>query len=276
MKNLLILTLLFMSTKCAGSPHFDTLNIALKTCKTKADLIKKCSSKLGDFNIKFREDKFKRDLDFNFRHSVYEIEINYKVKLKDKYDYHVFLNTFALYLVLNEEDSIVLGVIQELRGYEKIEKTDIFCLNTYQIDNYLNQHEAFYKVKKSKVEFINQLTRLIIYGFGCGNSSSFYPPEAKKMIHYVRKKGYKKLSNWLKEINPELQAYAIEGILILANKGIKIKENDELIIQHLIKRNSTINNCSGCEFGTTTIEDVLKMVKWDEKRYINREKIIDK
>jgi hypothetical protein len=272
MKKLLTIILLSISASCMASPHFDTLNVALKICKTKADLIKKCNSKLGDFNTKFREDWLVRNLDFNCRHSINAIEINYKLDLKDKYKYHLISRTFILYLVLNSEDSIVLGVIQEQissePANEKIERTDIFCLNSYQVDLYLNQHEAFYKVKKSKTEFINQLTGLIIYGFGCSNGSGFYPPEALKMIGYVRKNKYKKLSNWLKEINPELQTYGVEGLMILANRGTKIKPDDALIIEHLRKRSSKINHCSGCAFGiTTTIEEVLKMVEWDEKRY---------
>jgi hypothetical protein len=275
MKKILTITLLFFCSNCLASPYFDTLNLALKTCRTKADLIKRCNTKLGKFDTKIGQEWFGRNLDFNYRQSVYVIGIEYKYYLKDEKKYRIHSKSFAIYLVLNSEDSIIIGVVREViswePGFEKIEKSDVFCLNLLQLDDYLTQHEQLYKMKKNKTEFINQITGLIIYGFGCSNGGGYYSPEAIKMIKYVRKNKYKKLSNWLKEINPELQVYAIEGLMMLANRGIKIKPNDALIIQHLKDRNSKINYCSGCAYGlTTTIEDVLKMIEWDEKRIVFR------
>jgi hypothetical protein len=203
---------------------------------------------------------------FNCTQSIYQIEFNEKIYGKDTNDYNIYLTRFAIYVTLNLEDSIILGVIQKIIHREECERTDIFCLNTYQIVHYLNQHEILYKTKKGRIEFINQLTGLVIYGFSCSWGGMYNPPEAIKMIDYVRSKNYKELSNWLNGINPELQAYAIEGLMMLKKKGIIIKSNDEFIIQHLIKRNSRINHCSGCSYGfTITIEDALKYIELHEK-----------
>jgi hypothetical protein len=80
-----------------ASPSFDTLNLVLKTCKTKADFIQKCNSKLAIFSTKIYQPKLIRDLDFNCTQSIYQIEFNEKIYGKDTNDYNIYLTRFAIY-----------------------------------------------------------------------------------------------------------------------------------------------------------------------------------
>jgi hypothetical protein len=267
MTYLLVLIPFLFSSNCMASAYFDTLNLVLKTCKTKADLIQKCNAKLAVVNTKIHGAKLERYLDFGCTQSLYNIEFHEQVYSKDTNDEGIYLRNFAIYVTLNLEDSIVLGILRQFIHREDCDREAIFCSNTYQIDRYLNQHEVLYKTQKSRTEFTNQLTGLIDFGFACG-WGGHKPPKAAEMVGFVHNRKYRELSNWLKGINPELQAYAIVGLMALRDSGIKIEPNDELIIYHLAERNSTINSCAGCAYGmSTTIEDVLKSIEW-YKRYV--------
>ncbi len=253
MRNLIFILTFLTGANCFASSHFDILKDTFSTFATLTQFKSKLEIKFNDFRLSRKNVRLLRPLDFGFSQTVFEIEISY-----DKSSF----KEFKVFLV-SSYDSIILGTIQELDYYKKIKKSENFLASDRHIDNYLKEHKAKYGLQLSSKDFISQLTELIIYGFGCSEAGEYYPPEAKQMIAFVKNQSYDNLAKWLRQISPELQAYAIDGLLQLEKKGFKTKQEDKIIIQYLKKRNSDIYYCSGCFYGiTTTIDEIIK---WKQK-----------
>lgn len=245
--------ILLTGTNCFASSHFDILKDTFSTFVTLTQFKSKLETKFNDFRLSRKNERLSRPLDFGFSQTVFEIEISY-----DK----SYVKEFRVFLVTSN-DSIVLGNIQELDYYDKVKKSENYITVNQKITNYLNQHKEKYGLELSLKDFFRQLTELIIYGFGCSEGGEYYPPEAKQMKDFVNTQNYDKLARWLRQISPELQAYAVDGLFQLASKGIATKQVDKELIQYLKKRNSDVYHCSGCIYGiTTTIEEILK---WKQK-----------
>lgn len=190
-----------------------------------------------------------RPLDFGFKQHVFELELNYGQSYYEEY---------VVYLV-SKNDTIILGSLQELNYHHKVKRYNKFINNSELIGKYLKKHEATYGNKLNHKDFITQLTELIIYGFGCSDGGGFYPKEAKSMLAFVENKNTKNLTSWLRQISPELQAYAIDGLYQLQKRGIEISNANNQLVQHIKSRNTEIYHCSGCLYGlTTTIDKIIE------------------
>ena len=185
-----------------------------------------------------------RKLDNDFSQMIYGFSIQYKEEGYDEY--------FKIYIVTDQNNKIVFGKLEEFEYPEKIIKDEIFNIQENHIEYYLINHQKIYNLKLDKKDFIEQVETLILFGFGCSSGLDYYPKEAKKMAKLVDKKDYEELAIWLRQINPEIQAYGLNGLIQLENKGIRINPEDSKIIEHLKKKNTPINNCSGCLYGLKT------------------------
>lgn len=241
----LLITILTLSigTNCFAFSHFDILRDTFQQGFTLKEFEVKLSSKFQDFKLRRQNNIIARKLDFGFSQQVYDVQINYNGN---------YLKFFQFFLVINSNDSIILGTLQELDYYGKTKKSENYIENDSQIASYLAKHKINYNTNLSKKELITQLTELIIYGFGCSDGGGYNPPKAKEMISYLKKKNYNRLSGWLRQISPELQAYAVHGLLQLHKKGVQIKQSDKDLIEQLKQRNSDIYHCSGCLYGLST------------------------
>lgn len=248
---LLILTLfIFPLSICCASSQFEVLKDSFSVCLTLTEFEAKLEDNFNDFKISRANDRLTRNLDFGFSQIVYEIQTSYKVNA---------VKYFRVFLIITKEDSIVLGNLQELDYVDNIDKAENYIILRKEINNYLTQHKIKYGLALSETEFIKQLTELLIYGFGCSEGGVYFPPEAIKMLDYVENNNYKKLAEWLRQINPELQAYAIDGLTLLEKKGMLTEGNEKELILNLVKRNSKIYHCSGCIYGiSTTLDEIIK------------------
>jgi hypothetical protein len=116
----------------------------------------------------------------------------------------------------------------------------------------LTQYNSFYDAYFRFPEFIKELTRDLYFSLGCGETGGDLPPQAKQMVKWVEAGKIGKLVEWLKSPNFELQAYAVQGLMLIQKKGIQLEQKVIDAIDHLKKRNSIILHCSGCIMGLQT------------------------
>jgi len=78
------------------------------------------------------------------------------------------------------------------------------------------------------------------------------------MQSLVKNQKYTQLAGQLRQISPELQAYALTGLLELKNQGVPLQEKELVIIDRLEKRDAPIYHCAGCIYGlTTTVKEII-------------------
>ena len=255
-KLFLCLFVIFIETSCFATSNFDILKSNFEKCVTKKDFLKCLDIKYDSFEIINKYPILSRNIDFGYYHTAYKLQIGF-----DFQPGRFFCETFRIYLVTDSTDRIIFGMIQKLEGNQiEVAKSEIFRSNDIQIVNYLKSHKSFYKSLKTKEDFIKQFTELEIYGVACG-IGGVAPSRAKQMKEFIQNENSEKLSSWLRELNPELQAYAIKGLLTLKRAGIHIKQDDLNIIEYLSVRNSNVYNCRGCSIGsTTTIKEIINQI----------------
>jgi hypothetical protein len=175
--------------------------------------------------------------------------------------------------VLSEKKQIISIKLFELTHSKAGEQyhTLYTWLDTTVWKHYFDKHFRRYGVKLT----VNDVTllpfRLYKYGYDCGRNT---PNLYTKMRRLVRQRDEYTLQKWLRSMNVELQAYAIEGLARLQHPA-KIKQNrlmelpqytvkhklsekflwkvsDTQLMQWLKLKNTLIYHCNGC-FGMSLI-----------------------
>lgn len=182
-----------------------------------------------------------RPFDFGYTYAVWECEF---------IDGNYFVD-FRLTLIL-EEDSIVYGEIGQKKKNRYWVVQGYFPMHQQRIQNLLAQYNSFYDTNYRLPEFIKELMHDFYYSLGCGETGSDLPLQAKQMLRWVETGNLRKLVEWVKSPNFELQAYAVEGLIRIRKKGIQLDKKVLEMIDHLKKRNSIILHCSGCIYGLQT------------------------
>ncbi len=144
-------------------------------------------------------------------------------------------------------------------------------LDATRWEHYFDQHFRRYGYKLTADDASLLPFRLYKYGNDCGRST---PSLYTKMRQLVRQQDEYTLQKWLRSMNVELQAYAIEGLARLKHPA-KIKRNrlmelpqyaakhklskkflwrqsDTQLIQGLKLKNTLVYHCNGC-FGMSLI-----------------------
>lgn len=224
----------------AGS-RFDTLRAVFAKCQTKADFDSSLHQTFSEFRVEHSGETFTRDIDFGHRQSAYHLMIFYGKNHVEEY---------RAYLILDSLGTIVLGTLQLLAEENRVLKGEQFNLDRKWLSKYTKRHCALYGVSLNEAEVIEQLTQLIVYGSDCGFSGGG-PPYGKKMKSFVESSDIEHLSQWLRQVNAELQAFGAIGLLQIQEKGVQLPKEDMEIIQHLKQRNSEIYSCGGCIYGLT-------------------------
>ncbi len=247
MRNLIIITVLSLSTisgYCYANDFFKDLNDSFSKVSTLLEFETRLNDKYENFRIsKINNILNNRNLDFQFKQSIYQIEIRFDKSRFEKY--RVF--------IITKNDSIVLGKLEKF--YSK--QQSYFSTNLDEIKKYIEFHNSKYKTNLNEKDFKNQLSELLVFSLGCGIDGKNFSKEHFKMMKFVEKKNYKKLSEWLCQINPEIQAYGIEGLYRLQKTGIKIKPSDMELIESFKSRSIVIYGCSGCITGDYILIDEI-------------------
>lgn len=152
-------------------------------------------------------------------------------------------------------------------------------------EHYFDKHFEHYGVKLTTNDSTLLPFRLYKYGYDCGRST---PNLYTKMKRLVRQHDEYTLQKWLRSMNVELQAYAIEGLARLRHPA-KIKQSqlvelpqyavehklsekflwrvsDTKLIQWLQLQNTFIYHCVGC-FGMNHLpmSDLIEKMGFDKK-----------
>lgn len=245
MRNLKVILILFFSIVASSTyanDFFKVLNNSFSEASTMAEFEAKLNQSYEGFRI---ADKYKiidgRNLDFRFKQSVYSIQIQFE---KSR------IQSFDIYLV-TREDSIVMGKLKKQHSKQK----SYFSIDENEIKNYVELHNSKYDANLSINDFKSQLSELLVYTLGCGIDGKDYSKEHQKMMKSVKNKNYNKLSEWLRQISPEIQAYAIEGLYRLQKSGIKIKPSELELIDSIKNRLPFVYGCWGCTTGEYILID---------------------
>jgi len=79
-------------------------------------------------------------------------------------------------------------------------------------------------------------------------------PDGRQQIdQWVRNKNKNALLNWLKSTNTEKQIYAVDGLSQLKKLGVKIADEELLIMKFVTTKSGTIRVCSGCIYSPDDI-----------------------
>jgi hypothetical protein len=174
----------------------------------------------GDSKKWYFRYQVRRNLDFNGEQLVLGV-----ITKGFYFDFHLLIR-----------NDTILGV-RALNGgkiyYEKIFQ-DKF--NSYQ-----KEHERFYGVNlKSYGEDFSPFN-FHYYGTCMGLHQSLLK-YCDLMVRYYKNGNKRKLIKWLKSMNPELQAYAVQGLYYLEkHKGARLTEEEQRIILHIKKRTSSVH-----------------------------------
>lgn len=99
-----------------------------------------------------------------------------------------------------------------------------------------------------------------VYGEHCGFAG--INPEGRQQIdRWVKNKDKGELLNWLKSTNTEKQLYAADGLYQLQKLGIKITDEELLILKLVTTKKGTVNVCSGCIYSQGNISTVAAEFK---------------
>ncbi len=232
MKNLFIILLLSNLYNVYSQTGFDGLNNNIQNKKTIIELSKLKSEKFESLSILTIQNEVERKIDFGFiHHRILVITHN-------DGDFRVD--------IISENNIIKFGLISVLSWKdEQPEKYKIINHSDSFIKNYLKKHNIFYKSDLKEEDFIEQLNNEYIIGFGCGIVGMDIPKKSELFKKYIKQKNRKRLNNWLRSFSPELQTLGAMGIVELKS----ISEDELRVMEHLNKRNTSINTCMGCLYG---------------------------
>ena len=114
---------------------------------------------------------------------------------------------------------------------------------------------SFKSIFKSDLNESELFVTDFVYGRHCGFAG--VNPEGRQQIdQWVINKNKSALLNWLRSTNTEKQIYAADGLSQLKKFGVKITDEEFLMIKFVTAKNGTIRVCSGCLYSQDDISIV--------------------
>ncbi|MFV0418092.1 MAG: hypothetical protein ACK5KT_05130 [Dysgonomonas sp.] len=207
-------------------------------------------AKLLDSLPDHRKDRFyfivERNLDFNVNERIYQIILNYA-----KEDGSLMQLNYKLHVL--KKDCEIIGIICKTNFPSKVDT----YFNETEIERYIYQHDSLYQTKTHRSNLIKDLVEDRVYGYSCGIAPVLQETPEQYGYKFNDIKQLSIFRGWLRSYSPELQTYGVDAIrtiykqplFLIGEKEQTKNEHDMLISKYIIKRNSTINTCSGCIFG---------------------------
>lgn len=108
----------------------------------------------------------------------------------------------------------------------------------------------------------SKLRHELIYGTSCGYIGAT-PPQRILMDSLVNKLDIITLERWLISGHPEIQAYGVEGFYMLKQRGHKLSNKQQALIEAIQNQKvSFVNTCYGCLFESISIQEAIKDFKF--------------
>ncbi|UMB61197.1 hypothetical protein MHL31_03095 [Lutibacter sp. A80] len=177
-------------------------------------------------------DEIERKIDFGYEHHRILVMPNPGLDIKVNF--------------ISKNGKIIIGWVSEY-DLSKDKHIDIstFKNNLEFLNNYIKNHNDFYKTQLNESDFKEQILTEYVVGFGCGEVGLDIPSESKKTLRLSKNKNKKALNRYLTSFSPELQTLGTIGLLKIGN----LSDDQKQIIEHLKNINSVIFSCSGCLYG---------------------------
>jgi hypothetical protein len=177
---------------------------------------------------------YNRDVDFGYTQEKIEIVFNgspYIVNLLLKQDTVIFASA--------DLNAYIGGADP---GFESDRKIKI---DTAGCKQYLKLHNDYYFDTKNIHDLAEEISSENAFGLYCGDGAP-KSQEGKHIDTLVIKKDTAALSQYLKSINCEQQAYGLYGFAGLKKTGARISSIDKKLVRHITKRKSALVECTGC------------------------------
>jgi 2-hydroxy-3-keto-5-methylthiopentenyl-1-phosphate phosphatase len=174
-------------------------------------------------------DYFNRDIDFGFKHRRILMSLNFA-----GYQIDLFCR----------KDTIVLSSVASA-DYKSISYDNY---NKEVIDQYLKQRNKFYSSSKTARQLIKEISLPEEYAFYCGDGMP-KTQKGKYIEQLVDDENIATLTDMLKSLNCETQAYGVAGLQMLEKRDYQISYDTQKLIDHIKERNSELVVCSGCLSG---------------------------
>jgi hypothetical protein len=211
--------------------YFDKIENILKSENLSTNLSNKLDS-LKSKHIPSRSNfnnYLDRDLDFGCRHQRINLEINFE--------------QFQIDLLKKNDTILVASLTTE--NYKKLKFSQV---DTPKTAIYLKERNKFYKSSKTTIRLLDELSLDEMFAFYCGDGA----PKTEKGFEIeklVEDEKIDELTQMLKSICVETQAYGVAGFEMLVRQGYALPTDISRLITHIKKRNSETIICSGCFAG---------------------------
>jgi len=234
MRTLILVLILFLIQNVHGQNNIAELKSLLETIEKTDSLKEKIKTahfeKLDIIEVYV---ELERDIDFGYRH--------HRILIIPVSGSDLKLN------FISKNGNMKTGWISEFQLDNNTHlNLKLFKSSPKLFTEYVFNHNKYYETNLDEREFKNQILDEYVVGFACGFSGKEISKESKKSIRYSNNKNSKKLNELLTSFSPELQTLGAIGLI----KINKITDKQNVIIDHLKKRNSIIFSCSGCVYGS--------------------------
>lgn len=180
--------------------------------------------------------EFDRMLDYNLKHSIYTIIVDFPLENKNyryiEYKVHVF-----------SKNDVIIGLI----NYNTFRKKTNSYFDYEKMLVHMDSHNDFYETELEISDFVSQLEKLEIYGYACGLMADLGKPLEHNEIYFSDIRNAEIFRTWLKSFSPELQSFGVDALEFLEeNEKLPLSPHEKKIIQHIKLRNSVLYACGGC------------------------------
>ena len=157
-----------------------------------------------------------------------------------------------LLLVDNDDEKIMFSSV-DISGRKSADGKAAFNQYHNSFKAHIKAHETLYGVKIDLKDEIMSPINNYTFGTGCGWNGPL-PEKGMKMFELVKNGDQEALVNWVKSMNPTIQAYGVMGLHFMKMKGhkIKLKKKDKKIIDMVKTQKTVIDYCSNIDLNATT------------------------
>jgi hypothetical protein len=121
----------------------------------------------------------------------------------------------------------------------------IIYTDSLRLDKIIRQHYNYYGHQPDSLQILQDLNGFYIYAYGCGEADT--PPELRNEAEeLIAEKDTATLTTWLCSMNPEKQAYGLEGLGRVGKSGMKINSQTVERMKHVSKLHYKLYSCRGC------------------------------
>jgi hypothetical protein len=128
-------------------------------------------------------------------------------------------------------------------------------------------HYNYYGKQPAISQILQDLGERYIYATSCGETRT--PPELRdEAEELIAAKDTATLTIWLCSMNPEKQAYGLEGLMRIGKKRVRLNAATIERMEHVAKLNYTIYSCVGCvmntpeKFSSIASPSEIRKLKW--------------